>query len=197
MLTLHNNPLRENFGQLTVAQLWECINDLKIDKSTIIPTGKKGNIIRKDLVKRLNPLVNSQFTFKQYLYRISIGSYKIKQTLWVHSPVCLNKYTSLKKVSECKNCEKYELEDNEGHTKEITYNNTNLWGDTFLGWCGPNQPNELDKLRKGIIWLETRELYVKIKEVLYKYVIFDVLKYCIMLYSETLDMNILTNIVVN
>jgi len=188
MITVYRNPRKTELTDMTIDELWECIDCLKLWKYVDCLKIKT----RTRLIKLIEEVCSDRLT--SLLHRISIGSYENSQTLWIDCPEFKHQYNSLKKVADCG---WYEIGSNTQNSIEFLYNKeedyTDMDDDIQCIWNNQNvsgynaKLDKMDEVTIAITFLETRELYVKLRYLF----IDDICNYCIKLFC-----NLLTNIII-
>ena len=206
---MYRNPRKNGLTNMTLDELWECIDCLKIDRSSIVGTGADIEIIwerpirfieyenivtKKDLIKRIGKIVTGKSKFASSFHRISIGSYETSQILWIDCPEIKYQYTSLNKLSDGR----YQVTSNS--RDNIKFRD---YTDIQCIWNTLEHNAKLEEMTRAIIFLETRELYVKLKYLFFDDMFShnigsycDIFNYCTGLYCNLLGINKLSNIVV-
>jgi hypothetical protein len=191
-MILYREPLKMvSFRNQTNDFLWKYLDKIGIDRSTIKGTGKNGRIHKSDLYFRIEE-------FDRKFVRVSVGSYKTDRMLWIDIERSIFEYGSLKKISENEIYEIYETD----RVSPTAWSRRKLYDTTDYRWqnLGTTEGTiGLNKLRKAIIFLETRELYVKIKHFFIDCLLCgmdDVIQYCIHRYIETIGIDICSGIIV-
>ena len=186
MLVLYTRERKIEIDKMSVGELWICASEFGIDRSSMTGSGKNGRILKADLIKyiKLNIPYNSLKPNYQYSpHRVCIESYGIPQKLYME--LWLDNiwpFASFKKVSSYKEYENYETRRSDGIVRKLSYDNYfDMWGSGSEG-LGIGSENGLLNLRKAVMYLEARALYVKLKYALQPYLLIDVIKY--MVYCE-------------
>ena len=136
---------------------------------------------------------------------MSISSYETSQKIYID--LWLDAYFPIvlfKKISTINEYENYQIKNTGNTSGKISYNTKiNEWVDKsgelgvgYWDWtsgtCYWNETDELNALRRASIYLEARELYVKVKYYLSQYLLIDVIRY--FLYSVMPNFYVLNNI---
>lgn len=184
MLTLYRNKRKSNLNQMTINELYHCINCLKLDKSEIKGTGQKGRILKSDLINFLKVTIKDKYEIKEKLGQIAL------------------EVSGTKYYIDHSNFLTY----HPGYTNLIfeSIPNSEYYQITTLGWKGRSILNEkhhksrkeFDRLIKSIIYLEIRELYIKIKQFCINHLVIDLIKYCALVYCDTLGDDLARNVII-
>jgi hypothetical protein len=203
MITLYRNPRKNGLKHMTIDELWECVDCLNINKSYIIATGPSIEIIhdpvsnkikyihhecvitKSDLIKRINKVVTGKELYQKLLHRICIESYRTSQVLYIDCPEFKPEYTSLNKIPwpgcnyKVNGIEFLYYIDDEVDYSDMDGNIQCIWNHVNYD----KRLKKMDELSRAIVFLETRELYVKLKCLFYYYE--DIYIYYIYLYCDS------------
>ena len=164
MLTLYN---KDREKEISFDKLLDLVND----SGFYIPdTIKEKDLIKKYVEFKLNGCRP---------YRVCVESYKTSQKLYTE--IWLNDvmpFTSFKIESASNESETYKIKRENGEFEEVTYDvDYKLWFDNNSELAVQYGSDNLRKLRRATIYLETRELYVMLRKILHKYLVVDIIQY--------------------
>lgn len=186
MITLYHNKRKGTFNQMRIDELYQCINCLYLDKSKIQGTGSKDRILKNDLINYLKIYVKDKEEFGDKLAQICIELTGSTQKYWVDHKDFLSYFPGIctlifKTIPNGEYCEIIELG----------------WKNKFV--CSKKHhksEKEFDLLVKCTTFLETRQLYVKIKQFCVNDLLIDVIRYCMLFYCDLLGNDLVRNITI-
>lgn len=164
---------------------YQRVEYLNIDTTKIPATGFYGKLLKRDMSNHLKNCIKNTTEFNKKLSQIGINISGTKQQYWVKykdlvfcAPVCGSYDSILEQIGNSK------------YSVIITnFRSGASFTKQFRG-AGVNS------LTKCSLYLETRELYVKIKQVMTTELPSDLIEYCIAIYCHLLGNNLIKNIIV-
>lgn len=184
MLTLYRNKRKGNLNQMRIDELYQCIDCLHLDKDQIKGTGVKGRILKKDLVDYLKVHTRDKYELDDKLSQVYIELPGTKQKYWVDHNYFLDYFPGGQTIIFTRASDQY---------FEITKQNSK--GKFISSKKHHRSEKQISKLISYIIYLETRELYVKIKH-LYPYLLPDIIKYCMIRYCHLLGNDLVRKVTI-
>lgn len=186
MIPIYREKRKGTLAQMRVDELKQCFTCLGLDRTEVKGTGLKGRVVKDDLVKYLKIHVKDKYEMEQKLGQVCVEVFGSNQKYWVDHCNFLHQYPG-------------------GHNlifKSIL--SDEYYEISRLGWKGakvssklyPKSQPELNKLIKCLTYLETRELYVKVKYLCVAKLLPELVRYATSLYCYYLGDDLDSKIVV-